>query len=71
MRPALEQLREGLRAGHHAAGFIAYEAGYALDPALEPHFRNCDGPLLRFGIFENEEFLEAAERDAILARQGN
>lgn len=70
VRSALQQLRESLRAGHHAAGFIAYEAGYALDPALEPHFRRCDGPLLRFGIFEDVELLDAHERDAVLARKG-
>ncbi|MDP9164191.1 MAG: aminodeoxychorismate synthase, component I, partial [Pseudomonadota bacterium] len=34
VRPALARLREALRGGRHAAGFLAYEAGQALDPAL-------------------------------------
>ncbi|WP_265530645.1 aminodeoxychorismate synthase component I [Sphingomicrobium marinum] len=71
VRPALEQLRAGLGRGHHAAGFIAYEAGYALDPALAPHFRSCDGPLLCFGLFKEVQLLDAPERDAVLARQGS
>jgi para-aminobenzoate synthetase/4-amino-4-deoxychorismate lyase len=51
VRPALDRLR-----GKHAAGFIAYEAGHALEPKLAPLARGSaeDGPpLLWFGLFEN------------------
>ena len=53
--PALEQIRSGLRDGRHAAGYLAYEAGHAFDPALRATARMPDGPLLRFGLFENYE----------------
>lgn len=50
--PALEALQAAVQGGRHAAGFLAYEAGYALDPALATAFRKGDGPLLWFGLFE-------------------
>jgi para-aminobenzoate synthetase/4-amino-4-deoxychorismate lyase len=49
---ALARLREGLRGGLHAAGYLAYEAGYAFDPKLGGVARTCDGPLLSFGLFD-------------------
>lgn len=57
--PALEQLRAAVRSGAHAAGFIAYEAGYALDPALGPAARQRDGPLLWFGLFDGFDQVDA------------
>jgi para-aminobenzoate synthetase/4-amino-4-deoxychorismate lyase len=53
--PALERVREGLKAGRHAAGYLAYEAGYAFDPKLIDHAREYDGPLLSFGLFDGFE----------------
>ena len=53
--PALEQVRDGLRAGKHAAGFLAYEAGHAFDPQLRGSARECAGPLLCFGLFDGYE----------------
>jgi len=50
--PALERIREGLKAGKHAAGYLAYEAGYAFDPKLAASARRGDGPLLSFGLFD-------------------
>ena len=55
---ALELLRREVRAGRHAAGYVAYEAGFALDPALLDHWRPTDGPLLWFGLFDGFEILE-------------
>ena len=55
VEPALERLRAGLRAGRHAAGYLAYEAGYAFDPRLETVARDGDRPLLCFGLFEGFE----------------
>ena len=61
--PALEKVRIGLREGKHAAGYLAYEAGYALDPKLEASARQGGGPLLCFGLFDG---FEAPDLNALL-----
>ena len=53
--PALERIRSGLRAGKHAAGYLAYEAGHAFDPKLVSCARKGEGPLLCFGLFRGFE----------------
>jgi para-aminobenzoate synthetase/4-amino-4-deoxychorismate lyase len=56
VRPALDRLR-----GREAAGFLAYEAGYALEPKLIRLARPPAAggpPLLWFGIFEPPEAWE-------------
>jgi para-aminobenzoate synthetase/4-amino-4-deoxychorismate lyase len=56
VRPALGRLR-----GRHAAGFLAYEAGHALEPKLEPLAGSPgsdDPPLLWFGLFEGWEEID-------------
>ena len=53
--PALERIRAALGEGKHAAGYLAYEAGYAFDTKLTGHARKGDGPLLSFGLFEGFE----------------
>ena len=58
VRPALATLRQGIAAGAHAAGYLAYEAGQALDPALSESARTGDGPLLWFGLFDGFEMPE-------------
>ncbi|MDP9085755.1 MAG: chorismate-binding protein [Pseudomonadota bacterium] len=55
VRPALARLRKAVQGGKHAAGFIAYEAGQALDPALTAGARVGEGPLLWFGLFDRFE----------------
>ena len=50
--PALERVRAGTANGKHAAGYLAYEAGHALDQKLAATARHPDGPLLCFGLFE-------------------
>ena len=52
VRPALEELRAALRAGRHVAGYLAYEAGFALDPALHGQGRTGEGPLVLFGLYD-------------------
>ncbi|HEX6374231.1 MAG TPA: aminodeoxychorismate synthase component I [Allosphingosinicella sp.] len=55
--PALARLR-----GRHAAGFVGYEAGYALEPKLAPLARDAAPeapPLLWFGLFDGWEEVEA------------
>ena len=47
---ALEALRTATRGGLHAAGYLAYEAGAALEPKLAG-VPSGDTPLLWFGLF--------------------
>ena len=56
--PALDRLRAAIQGGRHAAGYLAYEAGYALDPKLLKSARQGDGPLLCFGLFEGYELCD-------------
>jgi para-aminobenzoate synthetase component 1 len=52
LMPALDRVEAARKAGKWAAGYLSYEAGYLLDPALVaslPEKRNA--PLLCFGIF--------------------
>lgn len=54
VQPTLERAAMAARAGKYAAGFIAYEAAPAFDPALKTH--PLDGePLVWFGIFNKPE----------------
>jgi para-aminobenzoate synthetase / 4-amino-4-deoxychorismate lyase len=46
IRSSLERLR-----GRHAAGFLSYEAGYALEDRLAPLRSEPELPLLWFGLF--------------------
>jgi para-aminobenzoate synthetase/4-amino-4-deoxychorismate lyase len=59
VRPALESVREAVAAGRHAAGFIAYDAAYALEPKLWSLARSGQGPLLWFGLFDGYRELDA------------
>ena len=53
VRPSLEAVRRHLAAGRHAAGYLAYDAGHALEPGMAP--APVDGWLLWFGIFAAPE----------------
>jgi para-aminobenzoate synthetase/4-amino-4-deoxychorismate lyase len=62
--PALEILEAERAAGNFIAGYLAYEAGYALEPRLaplEPPDRH--GPLLWFGVFSPPLTASAAALD--------
>lgn len=50
----LAQLREGTRAGLHAAGFLSYEAGAAFEPKAG-RSPPMPTPLVWFGLFEGYE----------------
>lgn len=64
--PALTALDAARAEGLHAAGYIAYEAGHALEPRLAGLDRSdADAPLLWFGLFETVEQLAP---DAVAAR---
>jgi para-aminobenzoate synthetase / 4-amino-4-deoxychorismate lyase len=60
VEPALAALSQAVRGGAHAAGFLTYEAGYALDPALADVARQAEGPLLWFGLFDGFSLVDAA-----------
>ena len=67
VRPALARLRAAVASGRHVAGWIGYDAGYALEDKLFPLARTLgDTPLLWFGIFDSYRILDAAECTAFL-----
>ena len=68
VEPALRRIADAAGRGLHAAGFLAYEAGYALEPRLEPlcDCRTADLPLLWFGLFEAVERLNGDDLAARL-----
>lgn len=66
VEPALERLRTAVASGRHAAGFMAYDAAYSLEPKLWPLARHGDGPLLWFGLFEGFRMLAESELGAML-----
>jgi para-aminobenzoate synthetase/4-amino-4-deoxychorismate lyase len=49
--PALRVVEDAVAAGMHAAGFVAYEAAPAFDPALAVLASDGRLPLLRFALF--------------------
>ncbi|HEX2094404.1 MAG TPA: aminodeoxychorismate synthase component I [Longimicrobiaceae bacterium] len=53
--PALRRIEEAVSRGLHAAGFLAYEAAPAFDPALATHPPDPRLPLLWFALFESRE----------------
>ncbi len=59
--PALERLRDGVRRGLDAAGFLSYDAGPAFEPRLKPR-ADAAAPLLWFGLFDGHERIA---RDAV------
>ena len=70
--PALEQIAALRSAGLHLAGYLAYEAGLALEPKLArlaPARTGAAGPLVWFGAFGSYRELAAAEVAAWLAGQ--
>lgn len=62
--PALNRLRLAAAAGLDAAGWLAYEAGAALEPAAPA--RDLQGPLLWFGLFRGHQRLSADAVPALL-----
>lgn len=61
----LEEVEEQvLRHGLYAAGFVAYEAAPAFDPALQTDTPDDNLPLLWFALYENAEQLGAIDSDS-------
>ncbi len=68
---ALARLSEAGRQGLTAAGFLAYELGYLLEPKLRPLLpTQRDQPLLWMGLFERGEALDPAATKSWLAARG-
>lgn len=63
--PALAVLDAARGRGAWVAGWIAYEAGYALEPALEGLMPEPAGPLLAFGIYDGPQ-----DASGVLAQAG-
>ncbi len=50
--PALARLDAARAAGRWVAGYLTYEAGFAMEPRLAGLLRQIEGPLLAFGIYD-------------------
>lgn len=71
--PLLEAVAGAVKQGHHAAGFVSYEAAAAMDAALVTHPPLPNFPLIWFGIFPAPapyELPEAARPPALLIQPG-
>jgi para-aminobenzoate synthetase / 4-amino-4-deoxychorismate lyase len=64
----LEQLDAEVRRGRFVAGFLAYEAGYGLQPKLSQLGRSSDEHALWFGVFDECRELRGIELGQWLAR---
>jgi para-aminobenzoate synthetase component 1 len=71
LRPALERAEAARQAGAWVAGWVGYEAGYALEPRLTrlmPEGRR--GPLLVLGLFDGPEpAVDVLEQAAVEGRR--
>ena len=68
---SLVEISRGAAAGLHAAGFLSYELGYALEPRLAPLMPpRRDTPLLWFGLFEPPRLLSPTILDRAFAALG-
>ena len=66
VEPALDRLRTAVAAGRHAAGFVAYDAAYSLEPKLWALARHGPGPLLWIGLFDGFRTLAADQLETML-----
>ncbi|HEY0624176.1 aminodeoxychorismate synthase component I [Sphingomonas sp.] len=64
VQPALDALDAARAEGLHAAGYLTYEAGHALEPKLAAPATS--GPLLWFGLFAGYETVPADDVPALL-----
>lgn len=66
VRAALARAEAARRAGGWLAGYVAYEAGYALEPRLAPLMpRRRRGPLVALGVYD-----APSDAGAVLAQAG-
>ena len=59
IKSCLRKIQAAVDGGSHAAGFLSYGAGFALEPRLAPLLavQEEQYPLLWFGLFENAEIM--------------
>lgn len=72
IRSCLDRVQAAVDAGSHAAGFISYGTGLALEPRLAPLLaaRNGTDTLLWFGLFTNAETISPDDLHSRAARDG-
>ncbi|CAN5472438.1 aminodeoxychorismate synthase component I [soil metagenome] len=66
VQPALDRLAEARDDGLHAAGYMAYEAGYALEGKTCPLVAPGPMPLLWFGLFDGFRSVASQDVPALL-----
>lgn len=74
VQPALDRIGEAGERGLHAAGYIGYDAAFALEArlaSLQPPRRADDMPLLWFGLFDGFRNVDAQDVPAMLPIPGN
>jgi len=67
---ALARLEAAQAEGRYAAGYLAYELGFAFEKKLAARFRETGEPLLWFGLYDKAERLEIGEARTLLAGAG-
>ena len=68
VQPLLAELDRAAESGRFAAGYLAYEAGYAFEQ-IAP-LKPATGPLAWFGVYDAPERLSEEEVEALLAEAG-
>lgn len=63
----LEKLETAQAEGLHAAGYLAYELGFAFEEKLKTRFRETGEPLLWFGLYDCPRKLALDDARALLA----
>jgi len=63
----LARLEEAQSEGLHAAGYLAYELGFAFEDKLRQRFEETGEPLLWFGLYDTPEKLDPMAARALLA----
>jgi para-aminobenzoate synthetase/4-amino-4-deoxychorismate lyase len=53
LKQVLQRISEHVRNGGEAAGVLSYEAGYALEPRLQPLLKGENGPLAWFALYRS------------------
>ena len=66
--PVLRAVESAVAEGLHAAGFVAYEAASAFDPALATHPPDPRLPLAWFAIYETREEVASIDSDPSAVR---
>ena len=71
LRAVLDQLEKAQATGLHAAGYLAYEAGFALEPKFAQRLENrgVPTPLAWFGLFEGYQEFDAKTVSSLLPDQ--